>query len=145
MDPADTAVRLLQASLAPVALISGVGLLLLSMTNRFGRVIDRSRILAREIRKAPDVEVEGLRSQITILRVRCRRLQLACSWAAFSILLDGLLILLLFAAVLFEINLIWPIVATFAASIAFLSLSLVAFIRDITHSLQAMRVDLDEL
>lgn len=33
----------LQPAIGPVNLVSGVGLLLLSMTNRPGRVIDRSR------------------------------------------------------------------------------------------------------
>jgi hypothetical protein len=40
----------LQVAIGPVILVSGVGLLLLSMTNRFGRVIDRSRELATELR-----------------------------------------------------------------------------------------------
>jgi hypothetical protein len=34
----------LQLSIGPVILISGVGLILLSMSNRFARVIDRSRL-----------------------------------------------------------------------------------------------------
>ena len=34
-------IRILTASIAPVIVISGVGLLLLSMTNRHVRVIDR--------------------------------------------------------------------------------------------------------
>lgn len=43
-------VPVLQVSIGPVILISGVGLLILSMTNRLGRVIDRGRILDRELR-----------------------------------------------------------------------------------------------
>ena len=43
-------IPLLPTAIGPVILISGVGLLLLSMTNRFGRIIDRSRILAHEMR-----------------------------------------------------------------------------------------------
>src|SRR4051812_29821403 len=35
----------IQVAIGPVILISGVGLLLLSMTNRLGRVIDRARQL----------------------------------------------------------------------------------------------------
>jgi hypothetical protein len=41
-------VPLLQASISPVTVISGVGMLLLSMTNRYGRVIDRVRHLIKE-------------------------------------------------------------------------------------------------
>ena len=42
-------VQILTASIAPVIVISGVGLLLLSISNRYGRVIDRVRLLAREL------------------------------------------------------------------------------------------------
>ena len=40
-------IPVLQVSIGPVILISGVGLLLLTMTNRLGRAIDRARQLAR--------------------------------------------------------------------------------------------------
>jgi len=39
-------IPVLQTAIGPVALISGIGLLILSMTNRLGRVIDRGRSLA---------------------------------------------------------------------------------------------------
>ena len=42
-------IPVLQMGIGPTILISGVGLLILSMTNRLGRVIDRARIMAREI------------------------------------------------------------------------------------------------
>ena len=43
-------IPILQIAIGPVILISGVGLLLLSMTNRLGRAIDRARILRQELR-----------------------------------------------------------------------------------------------
>ena len=39
----------LRDAIGPVILISGVGLLLLTMTNRLGRAIDRSRQLKQEL------------------------------------------------------------------------------------------------
>ena len=41
-------VPILQLAVGPVILISGVGLLQLSLTNRLGRLIDRARLLSRE-------------------------------------------------------------------------------------------------
>ena len=38
---------MLQVAIGPVILISGVGLLLLTMTNRLGRAIDRARQMTR--------------------------------------------------------------------------------------------------
>ena len=40
----------LQLSIGPVIVISGAGLVLLSMTNRYARVIDRARSLAEALR-----------------------------------------------------------------------------------------------
>ena len=42
-NPLTEIVSVLQVAIAPVILISGVGLLLLSLTNRFGRAVDRTR------------------------------------------------------------------------------------------------------
>ena len=39
----------LRDAIGPVILISGVGLLLLTMTNRLGRAIDRARLLKNEL------------------------------------------------------------------------------------------------
>ena len=48
----DDIVPFLQLSIGPVIVISGVGLLLLSMTNRYGRVIDRTRFVADAVRQS---------------------------------------------------------------------------------------------
>ena len=44
-------VPILQLAIGPVILISGVGLLLLTLTNRFGRMLDRSRAIIHEVLK----------------------------------------------------------------------------------------------
>ena len=45
-------IPVLQVAVGPVILISGVGLLILSMSNRFGRIIDRTRVLGHELKTA---------------------------------------------------------------------------------------------
>ena len=49
-------IPVLQTAIGPTILISGVGLLLLTMTNRLARTIDRTRAVARELPdpSAPD-------------------------------------------------------------------------------------------
>ena len=42
-------VPIMQLAVGPVILISGVGLLMLTLTNRFGRMIDRTRSIIHEI------------------------------------------------------------------------------------------------
>jgi hypothetical protein len=70
--------HLLQTSISPYRLISGVGLLLLSMTNRLSRVIDRSRSLSAQLRAgATDAHAAGERSQLRVLAKRARLLWIA--------------------------------------------------------------------
>ncbi|NJK85350.1 MAG: DUF2721 domain-containing protein [Bacteroidales bacterium] len=51
MNSIQSFIQFLQSCITPVALISGVGLILLSLTNRLGRTIDRSRMLVVELEK----------------------------------------------------------------------------------------------
>jgi len=43
-----------QIAIGPVILISGIGMLLLTKTNRLGQPIDRSQQLAWELKRHPD-------------------------------------------------------------------------------------------
>src|ERR1051325_9516123 len=62
-------VPILQLAVGPVILISGVGLLLLTLTNRFGRLLDRGRQLNHEQAPSPEVAAD-VRAQIAILHRR---------------------------------------------------------------------------
>jgi hypothetical protein len=57
-------IPILQVSIGPVILISGVGLLLLTLTNRLGRIVDRSRILFLEMQKEESPDRKLIPSQI---------------------------------------------------------------------------------
>ncbi|MGD0613860.1 MAG: DUF2721 domain-containing protein, partial [Verrucomicrobiota bacterium] len=78
-------IPVLQVAVAPVILISGVGLLLLSLTNRFGRAVDRSRQLIREMREAGDDHRGRLAEQVTILYRRARLIQLSIILGTVSV------------------------------------------------------------
>src|SRR6185295_15495397 len=88
-------IPVLQVSVGPVILISGVGLLLLSLTNRFGRAADRSRQLMREMRDAKEEDRRRLNGQVEILYKRARLIQIAIVLSAVSILFAAVLIITL--------------------------------------------------
>ena len=71
-------IPILQVAIGPVILISGGGLLLLSMTNRLGRVIDRSRLIVEARRKAPEAERARFSSQLEVLSRRARLVRSYC-------------------------------------------------------------------
>jgi hypothetical protein len=46
----ETLLPIIQLSITPVILISGEGALMLTLTNRMGRIVDRTRSLAGQVR-----------------------------------------------------------------------------------------------
>jgi hypothetical protein len=132
---------ILQVAIGPVILISGVGLLLLTMTNRFGRIIDRTRQISRELRSAESQEADRTLAQLEILLTRARIVRGAIASAAVSVLLAAVLIIVIFASALFRLPFAAPVVGLFASCLAFLIGSLVLFLRDINLSLKALRLE----
>ena len=144
MDPQglDQVARILQLSITPVALISGVGLLLLSMTNRLGRAIDRARQLAAELRQPSPRDRNEILAQVNIIYRRARLLRLTIALAALSVLLAGVLIISLFLTALMHWENGVEVSLVFIACLAALIASLVTFIYDIHLSLVALKLEL---
>jgi len=140
--PLNEIIPVLQVAIGPVILISGVGLLLLTMTNRLGRAIDRARLLKSELSKRTDEDREQALAQVNIIYRRARVIRLSITLAAMSVLLASALIITLFLTALLHLELGFFVVSLFIACMASLFASLVAFIRDINLSLHALKLEL---
>ena len=137
-------IPVLQTAIGPVILISGVGLLLLSMSNRFGRAVDRTRQLLREMRGAPESSRKRLAGQVQNLYLRTVLIQRAIIWGTISVLFVAVLIITLFLAALMTWDLAIIIDLLFICCLLSLIISLIAFIMDIRLSLQALKMELGE-
>lgn len=135
-------VPILQGAIGPVILISGVGLLLLSMTNGFGRVLERSRQLAEALRTAPGPERPGLISQLEILYRRARLLRAAITLATVSVLTAAMLVIGLFLGALLRIEMGLFGASMFIVCMLSLIASLIIFLQDINQSLAAVKLEL---
>jgi hypothetical protein len=138
-------IPLLQIAIGPVILVSGVGLLLLTMTNRLGRVVDRSRILSHELREAPIADRDRVLGQLSILSRRARLIQRAITLASISVLLAAILVIVLFLTAVLRLESAWLISALFIACMVSLIGSLVEFIRDVNQSLSALKLELGQV
>jgi Protein of unknown function (DUF2721) len=118
----------LQEAIGPVILISGVGLLLLTMTNRLGRAIDRARLLKHELFERTGREREQTLAQVAIIYRRARMIRLSILLAATSVLLAAALIIILFLTALLQWQQAMPASVLFVASMVSLFASIVAFI-----------------
>ena len=138
-------IPVLQVAIGPVILISGVGLLLLTMTNRLGRAIDRARALARDLRERREPDREQVLAQVVIIYRRARVIRLTIALAALSVLLAAVLIIALFLSALSKWDQGLLIGLVFIVSMAALIASLLTFIYDIHLSLVALRLELKQV
>jgi len=134
-------VSVLQTAVSPVVLVSGVGLLLLTMTNRLGRIVDRARSLALRLRDADEDEREPIRAQLHILSQRARMVRRSIALASFCVLFAALLVISLFITSLAGAEIPWLVAGFFILSLLSLIASLVEFIRDVNRSLEATALE----
>lgn len=126
----------LQLAVSPVILISAYGLLLLSMTNRLGRAIDRARLLVREGAAKDD--------QIAIITRRAGWIRSAIVFTTMALIAAGLLVLVLFASIYLPFSISAAVAVLFIGSLVSVVIGLGYFIADIYGSLHAMQAELQE-
>ncbi len=134
-------VQVLSASIAPCVLISAFGLLLLSLTNRLGRSVDRIRQLCREAPGAEARERAEIDRQVRVLYRRCKLMRSAVGLCLLGIFGIGMLVLLLFAEAVGRVRVVFVPEALFSASMAFLLGSLVFFFLEVRLTLAALRAE----
>jgi len=142
MNTADLLV-VLQTSMAPCVLISGVGLLLLSLTNRIGRPIDRIRALTTELKQAEGEQKRIVLEEVDILYRRAKLLQIAVTFSILSIFFVATIILALFVTATFGTGLEGLIEILFSASLVCLVVSLVLFVWDIQLGLNSLKIEIN--
>jgi len=131
----------LQLAVGPTILISGVGMILLTMTNRFGRVIDRSRQLTHELRSVAGADREKLLAEVRVLWLRARIVRAGIALAMLSTLLAALLIISLFMGMLLMLDAVVP-AGLFVVCMICLIGAMLMFFWDINLSLNALRLEI---
>jgi len=136
----DELIRILQVAIGPVVLISGVGLLILSLTNRMSHMIDRIRTLHAEIRRSGDPD-KSLDAQMEVLLKRSRFIRNGLLMFVLSILLDAVMVIMLFFIKLMELGAAALIAILFSLSLLCMIAGLIFFIIDVSHNLWALRIE----
>ena len=137
----DTILPLIQLSITPVILISGLGALVISMTNRMGRIVDRTRNLAGLVRQARDEERAHVERQLKILFRRAKLMRLAMTLVVSSMFVSGVLIMLIFLSALSGLEAPVVILGVFMVSVVLMLGGLAAFVADLWLSLAALNTE----
>ena len=144
MQTTESFIRFLQSCITPVALISGVGLLLLTITNRLGRTIDRTRQLINELDNANVKRRSEKKREVKILYKRSKYLRLSIGLIVISVICSSLIIPVLFFMNLCNIDLRVAGYLLFVMSVLSLLLSSVYFFGDVWIALNALKLEAKE-
>ncbi len=144
MEPIESFILFLQSCLSPIILISGVGLILLTLNHRIGRTIDKSRSIVAELEREQAVDKAKKKIELRILFKRSRILKNSISSLSFSILASSLIIPVLLLMSLFDIDLHLLGILFFLLSITGILLSAVFLFIDVTLTLKALEFEVKD-
>lgn len=138
---ASSSLPIIQTAITPVILLSGVGALMITLTNRMGRIVDRTRALAGLAQQAADGARAHIDEQLAIMWRRAKLVRLAVTFAGLSMLLSCLLVMVIFVDAFLGRHFGIEAVVIFGVSVVSLILALITFLQDIWMSLWALRIE----
>ena len=133
--------RTIQFAIAPVFLLSAIGSLLVVMTNRLARAVDRARsiearITSGELKRRPDTV-----RQLRLLDQRMALIHRAIEMSTAAGLLICLVIALLFVGELLAVEPRLVVAAGFIIAMLLLIAGMGMFLREIRLALRSIRVE----
>ena len=131
----------IQLAVAPVFLLSGVGVLLGVLTNRLARIVDRARIAEAKLdAAATEGERRDLDGKLQVLARRARYINTAITLITITALLVSLVVALLFASTFVPINLAAYVAVLFVASMLTLVVGLLSFLLEVRISIASLTI-----
>ena len=131
----------IQLAIAPVFLLSGIAALLVVMTNRLARIIDRARDLEQRWPTLSEKALAAAQREIATLERRRHLASWSINLCTGAALLLCIVIVTLFVEEFFGTDLKWLGGALFVAVMIALIGGLTAFLREVYLATHASRID----
>jgi Protein of unknown function (DUF2721) len=134
--------EVVRTAVAPVFLLSGVGVTLTLLTNRLARVVDRARALEQKEHKTHENELNELTSSLSTLERRARLLGRAISLCTICALLVSMVVVTLFIGAFVRFNVSLIIATLFIVSMLSFIGGLLMFLREVFVATKHLRIGL---
>lgn len=134
--------HLIQISVAPVFLLTGVGSILSVLAGRIGRIVDRARKLEDDLPRAPTPKHPEIHLELRRLSRRARLIYWAISLCTICALLVCTLIALLFIGDFVPVSMSAIVALLFVAAMLSLILGLLCFLREVYLAIRNLRIEL---
>ena len=131
--------HLIQTSVAPVFLLSGVAATLAVLTNRLARAVDRARTIEHQLASHTG-DPKHLHYDLEVLVRRARYLNAAISLCVISAVMVALVVVTLFANAFFEARLGLTIALLFVGAMLVLTGAFIAFFIEVRLATAALRI-----
>jgi uncharacterized protein DUF2721 len=135
-----TVAHVIQLSVAPVFLLSGIGAILAVMTNRLARIIDRARLLETRLDQATPETAVTVREDLVTLRQRAKLIGPAITLCTATALLICMVIAVLFLSSFLKFDAGVIVALLFILAMLAFSLGLVWFLREILVATRNLRI-----
>ena len=123
--------HVIQLSVAPVFLLSGVGVMLTVFTNRLARIVDRARALEERLHATEEVHSSDIYAELTTLSRRSRWNEAAIALTTVTGLLISLLIVALFVDDIVAVDLSGLVALLFVLAMVAFVAAFISFLREI--------------
>lgn len=130
----------IRASLAPVFLISGISALLGVLSARLGRIIDRGRVLEKQLKDATAEQIAKLHDELAVLSRRANLIYVAITLGVVSDLLVCSVIATVFASLLLRTNITIVVAVLFIAAMLVLIGALLTYLREVFLATANLRI-----
>jgi len=138
-----TVASVIDLAVAPVFLLAGISGLLVVLTNRLGRTIDRSRSLqATESEFMPEPHKQAIEREMSSLLRRVRLSHVAIGMSTLSAIMVCLVVVALFLGSLLQLNVALIVASLFIVCMIILSLAFSAFLFEVLISTRTIRASL---
>lgn len=132
--------HVIQLSVAPVFLLSGIGAILAVMTSRLGRIIDRARLLEARLENASADHALLLESDLESLIRRAKLIGPAITLCTATALLVCTVIAVLFLSAFMHFDATVAVALLFVAAMSAFFLGLLWFLREILLATRSLRL-----
>ncbi len=139
-EPIATIAHVIQLSVAPVFLLTGIAGLLNVLTGRLARVIDRARVIERDLLSGDAAEEGAAHERLRTLAVRARWINSAISLCVASAILVASVVAVLFASAFWGSDYRGLVAGLFVSAMVALIAGLVFFLREISLATSSLRI-----
>jgi hypothetical protein len=140
-----TIAEVIQLAVAPVFLLSGVGIMLTVLTGRLARVVERAREVEATAKSAAPTEFPSIHQQLQVLGRRARLMNRAITLCTICALLVAFVVVALFVGAFVEFRIATAIALMFIVAMLSFIAALLCFLREVFLAIASLRIGVKNL